>query len=89
MTRSELTDNVHGGGPLDRRTPVSFRLEISPAAESNVNARCRGRGYAPILSHGSGTSGEDKLHAFNPALGDLREVAIGIQQVIAECNLTD
>jgi hypothetical protein len=46
--------------------------------KSNINARCRGRGRAPILGIGHGPAGDRKVHEFDGDMGDLRAVAIEI-----------
>lgn len=45
------------------------------ALKSHVNAACKGRDRAPLLSEGIG-SGPARVHQINPALGPLREVVV-------------
>jgi hypothetical protein len=54
------------------KTSASLR-----ALKSHVNAVCKGRGRMPILASGTG-SGANRVHEFNPKLGDLRQVVIEV-----------
>ena len=64
-------DRITGGIPgLRGKTSASLR-----ALKSHVNAACKGRGKAPILSVGSGT-GDQRVHEINPQLGPLRQIVI-------------
>ena len=64
-------DRIMGGIPgLRGKTSASLR-----ALKSHVNAACKGRGKAPILSVGSGT-GDQRVHEINPQLGLLRQIVI-------------
>ena len=46
--------------------------------KSTINAKCRGKGRAPILGIGHGPSGDRKVHEFDSNLGELAAVAVEI-----------
>jgi hypothetical protein len=74
----------HDGGVLQGRLLAQLPFLVDWKAlqrlKSNVNGKCRGRDRASILSHGSGPSGAQKVHEFNPLLGDLRAIAIELSK---------